>query len=102
MYKIFYSKSKDNDDINCGYKDWRKRLSNFWESEIEYYGKKYKSTENLYQSMKFNKFKKYQQKFELNRQFGEVKSAKKNGGKTACKNNNVTIDDNWDMKKVNK
>ena len=91
----FYSKSKDSDDINCGYKNWRKILSNFHETEngIVYNGHKYKSIEAIYQGMKFEKTN-----LEYSLLFKNFNSltAKKMGGKTETKKRKVVFDStNW-------
>jgi len=48
----FYSKSKDEDDLGLGIKDWRKRLSNFWPCTITVAGKRYASIEHYFHAAK--------------------------------------------------
>lgn len=48
----FYSKSADRDDLN-GITDWRKKLSNFWPSEIIYKGEIYPSVEHAFAAAKY-------------------------------------------------
>nr|QBK89403.1 MAG: uncharacterized protein LCMiAC02_04980 [Mimivirus LCMiAC02] len=100
----FYSKSKLIDDIDCGYSDWRRRLSNFWDKEyIEIDGFKWPSLEHWFQANKFSykpKYKFYVDKFkkggtfDVNKRKGYI--AKRAGGKGASKKANVVLDPNWD------
>lgn len=48
----FYSKSKDKDNLN-GITNWRKKLSNFWPSEIIYEGETYPSVEHAFAAAKY-------------------------------------------------
>ena len=48
----FYSKSRDVDDIGAGFKDWRKRLSNFWPVQITVGGRMYASVEHAFHAAK--------------------------------------------------
>lgn len=90
--EYFYSKSKKGDNINCGYENWRQILSNFYESEITYNNITFKSVESLFHYFKFeNNYSFYASKFS----FYDSKTAKKMGGKTMCKKNNVELDINW-------
>lgn len=50
--KQFYSKSKDEDDLNIDIPDWRKHLSNFYPVMIKFNNKIYPSVEHLFQSEK--------------------------------------------------
>ena len=49
---IFYSKSKDVDDLGLGRADWRKVLSNFHACEIELEGRRYASVEHAFHAAK--------------------------------------------------
>ena len=90
--EYFFSKSKKGDTIGCGYDDWRQRLSNFYECELEYKGKKFKSIECVFQFMKFEENnKEYAARFEGI----DSKEAKRLGGKMMCKKNKVELDIEW-------
>ena len=49
---MFYSKSKDVDDLGLGRPDWRKVLSNFHPVEIEVVGRRYPSVEHAFHAAK--------------------------------------------------
>ena len=49
---MFYSKSKDVDDLGLGRPDWRKVLSNFHPVEIEVAGQRYPSVEHAFHAAK--------------------------------------------------
>ena len=49
---IFYSKSKDVDDLGLGRADWRKVLSNFHPCELAMEGRRYASVEHAFHAAK--------------------------------------------------
>jgi len=49
---VFYSKSKDIDDLGLGRADWRKVLSNFHPVELNVDGRRYPSVEHAFHAAK--------------------------------------------------
>tara|TARA_B000000557_G_scaffold231014_1_gene204101 strand:- start:488 stop:4642 length:4155 start_codon:yes stop_codon:yes gene_type:complete len=109
----FYSKSRDKDDIGSGFKDWRKRLSNFWVDEtgktIRIGDSDWPTVEHWFQANKFMhddsaENKAYVDKFKAGNEFdadagkGKGSNARKMGGKTASKRAKVAFDPEWDTK----
>ena len=116
----FWSKSKEDkkDKFGTGYSDWQKRLSNFWEGDIDddnelvIDGATWPTIEHWFQANKFmfsgdDKYKYYVDQFKKGGKFdidegkGKGAYARKAGGKTATKKAKVPIDPEWDTKSYN-
>ena len=100
----FYSKSKDQDDLSLGLRDWRKRLSNFWPCVIEVDGKRYPSVEHAFHAAKALRCSDKPEMaagFECGGTVGAApQSAKTAGGKGAYKRLGATLDlAKWDAER---
>ena len=112
IMKQFFYKSKNNDDISCGFSDWRKQLSPTYVSvPIEYIvdtvHKRYSSIEHCYQAQRFMATNpEYSKRFEIGGDFDVGEShekgllAKKSGSKTQVRKCKVVEDPEWTTKKV--
>uniref|UniRef100_A0A7S4K919 NADAR domain-containing protein n=1 Tax=Odontella aurita TaxID=265563 RepID=A0A7S4K919_9STRA len=94
--KIFYSKSKDQKDLE-GYdnSDWRRRLSNFSPRTLTIRGRCYPSAEHAFQAAKAkcSTIPKLSKQFEVGGKINEQPgSAKKAGGKGSYKKAGVELD----------
>ena len=101
--KQFYSKSKDDDDLGLGLKDWRKRLSNFWPCVIEIDGRKYPSVEHAFHAAKAYSSDKPEMAvhFECGGAVGvSPAAAKKAGGRAGFARHGATLDCmKWDVER---
>ena len=101
--KQFYSKSKDDDDLGLGLKDWRKRLSNFWPCVIVINGRKYRSVEHAFHAAKA--YLSDKPEIALNFECGGSVSAspgaaKKAGGRAGFARHGATLDmAKWDLER---
>lgn len=96
IVKLFYSKSKDIDDLKLNIPNWRKILSNFHNIIITVDGKKYPSVEHYFQAAKSLCSDKPEmaELFELENEIGKYspKDAKSAGGKGAYKKYKAILD----------
>jgi ribA/ribD-fused uncharacterized protein len=90
---LFYSKSKDIDDLGVGGNNWRKKLSNFHPADITVNGRKYSSVEHSFQAEKARMSNKpsYAIQFESHGDLSPL-DAKKMSSKGAYTRNNITLD----------
>jgi len=101
--KQFYSKSRDDDDLGIGIKDWRKRLSNFWPCVIEVNGRNYPSVEHAFHAAKAHSSDKpdIARHFECGGSVGaSPEAAKKAGGRAGFARHGATLDmAKWDLER---